>query len=456
MGWFSRWFRQDEDDIADAYGDAEPSVLRGEGPARRQRKILPRFRGTASDQVRSGTRMQDRIRIKLRSAFTPSRPVMDEAMFAGRTKLLETLIRSIEEQHLHLVLFGSRGIGKTSTLHVLSSIAQDARYVVRYIPCGERTEFDELFRTILAEIPLLYHESYDPTSSEIEEGLSFADLVSDTPLTVALLSDLLAKVSSTRLLIVLDEFDRAHSVEFRRAVAELIKNLSDRGSRVQLVIAGVAQNLTEIIEHIPSIRRNILGVQIPNMTDEEIRELINNGQSASGIEFDGDALRVITDVALGLPYLASLLSQHACLAALDRDARVVGRKDVERGLEQALEEIELRIAPAMRHRIQTAFASGREKDLGLLARLALLNSGRLDFAQVEAAVSTSLRGKDYLEARAAEHGLVARIPDDHSEAYTFVDDGVPLFLWMRLTNDHVLRPLLLKNRVESTVGREQR
>ena len=247
---------------------------------------LPRFHGTAGDQVRVGTKGKlDHIRFRLRNSFTPARPVTKPGMFAGRAELLSNLIRSIEDQQLHVVLFGARGIGKTSTLHILCQIAQEARYLVRYSSCSEDIEFDELFRAILEDIPLLYHANYEPTADEVEEGLNFSSLVGDAPLTVSQVSDILSRISGTRLLIVLDEFDRVHSRDFRRAIAELIKNLSDRASRVQLVVSGVASNLTEIIEHIPSIRRTILGLPVPVMVDEEILEMIQIGEAESGLRF---------------------------------------------------------------------------------------------------------------------------------------------------------------------------
>ena len=120
-----------------------------------RREDLPRFHGTAADQIRAGRGSPlEQIRFRLRNAFTPSRPVVEPAMFAGRTKLLRTLIRSIEDQQLHVVLFGERGIGKTSVLHILRQIAQEARYIVRYASCGEDTEFSDFFRAILQDIPL--------------------------------------------------------------------------------------------------------------------------------------------------------------------------------------------------------------------------------------------------------------------------------------------------------------
>src|SRR3546814_8733355 len=75
-----------------------------------------------------------------------------------------------------------------------------------------------------------------------------------------------------------DEFDRATSRSFRRSIAELIKNLSDRSARVQLVVAGVAANFMELIEHIPSIRSNVLNLELPRMDDSEVDEMLQRSE----------------------------------------------------------------------------------------------------------------------------------------------------------------------------------
>jgi hypothetical protein len=437
MGWISSLFGRTEEEYAEPDPAAEPiAFVPAEMPVDRTR-TLPRFRGNAADQLSVHSRLHDRVRLQLRKAFTPARPVMDPAMFAGRTNLLHTVIRAIEDQYLHVVLFGPRGIGKTSTLHVLCGIARESRYIVRYVSCGERTRFDALFRAVLADIPLLFHERYDPTAREIEEGLSFADLLDDRPLTVDLASDILGKVAGTRLLIVLDEFDRASDTDFRRSVAELIKNLSDRGSRVQLVIAGVAQNLTEIIEHVPSIRRNILGLLLPNMTREEIAELIGNGQQVSGMTFTPKALRLISLAALGLPYLASLVAQHAGLTALDRDSTTIDHSDVERGIGQVLDHLDLRIAPDVRGRMERAIENGHGRVLGRLAQIALANSFRLPVMEIERELGGPVHTSTMLRDLEDRYRLVAPVLPDESGAYGFTDDGVPLFLWVRLMHGHV-------------------
>lgn len=443
MSWISRLFSRSNRDSAtllpaprpQAAAPARVRITGGDG----RKDDLPRFHGTAADQIRPGRGGPlEQIRFRLRNAFTPSRPVVEPAMFAGRIKLLRTLIRSIEDQQLHVVLYGERGIGKTSVLHILRQIALEARYIVRYASCGEDTDFSDFFRAILQDIPLLYHSDYAPTSEEIEEGFSLADLLPDAPLTVAQISDVFAKLSRTRVLIVLDEFDRANGPHFRRSVAELIKNLSDRSIRVQLVIAGVASNLTELIEHIPSIRRNILGLQVPNMTREEIEELIRNGESVCGLKFTPEAVDLVCEAAYGLPYLANLLCQHAGIAALDRQATAVERVDVVEAVQQTVDEIRDRISQDSKFHISKAIADGHAHLLGVIARAALYTGGRVVPEQMKDVVG----GEDVsalLESLSQNYHLLARIPGDLANAYGFAEEGVPIFLWMQYVQSDLTR-----------------
>ena len=445
MNWLSSLFKKREEDVDQhAAGMAHTDLAPPPAPSRptRRSRALPRFRGSSSDQLPSDTHLLDRVRVQLRRAFTPARPIMDTAMLAGRTELLHTMIRAIEDQYLHVVLFGPRGIGKTSILHVLCNVAQESRYLVRYVSCGERTTFDGFMRSVMADIPLLFHASYDPTAAEIEEGLSFADLLDDRPVSVDQASDILSKIAGTRILIVLDEFDRAIEADFRRSVAELIKNVSDRGARVQLIIAGVAHNLTEIIEHVPSIRRNIFGLLVPNMSQDEIAELISNAQAASGMSFTPKALQLISLSALGLPYLASLVGQHAGFAALDRSSTTIDHCDVQRGIEQVVEHLRLRIAPDVRTHLACAIQGGLRDELVRLAKVALTNSYLLPHEELYARPgrpSTEIGEDGDSDIAKLQHGhrLIIQDRGSPTASYRFADDGVPLYIWTMLMQQHV-------------------
>ena len=230
---------------------AEPTPsepLRAPGAAAR----LPRFAIPATDDLADfaghrGPLSPAQQRLALAEALAPAQPVTAMERFAGRADVLEALIAAIEQQRAHVVLYGERGIGKTSLVHVFAETAREARYLVFYGSCGVEASFDEMFRAFAAQIPLLYHGDISPTADEEEHGRSFADLIGEGDLDPRELADLFGRLVGTRVILILDEYDRVEDLSFRRNVAELIKNLSDRAARVQLVLAGVALNLEELI-----------------------------------------------------------------------------------------------------------------------------------------------------------------------------------------------------------------
>lgn len=386
---------------------------------------LPFFKVLATDQLHRGRGSDaDKARAKLREAFTPSQPVSRISMFAGREAVLTRLIRAIEDQQLHVVVYGERGIGKTSLLRILTRLADEAKYIVCYTSCGENSSFSDMFRSIAAAIPMLFHSDYAPTQSEIESGGTLADLLPTGEVTPHQVSELFSKLSSTRVLVILDEFDRSPNGAFRRMIAELVKNLSDRSTRVQMVIAGVAGNLAELVEHIPSVRRNILGLQIPNMTSAEVDELISRGSESCGLTYDKDAIDLITHISCGLPYIASLLGQHAGIGALDRRSTQVLQSDVAHALELVADETRQRLSDRSLRAAKRLQVEGKQAPLLKLADIALHNAGIVDLVGGSMDLGEAL--KIGLEAQ-----LIEPVGEDIGERFRFIEEGVPVYLWMQ-------------------------
>jgi hypothetical protein len=352
--------------------------------------VLPRFKSTAADQV--DRRRSDRfisMRMKLRNAFTPAQPIADRLLFAGRTEILSTMISAIEDQRLHLVLYGERGIGKT------------------------------------------YHTNFGPTTEEAEAGSTLAELLPEN-FTPRQFADLCVKLTGTRALIILDEFDRAESGEFRRDLAEALKSLSDRSVRVQVVIGGVAADLGELVEHIPSIRRNILAIRVPLMTEEEIQTLIATGERASGLVFDAMARDLVSTIACGWPYVASLICHHAGLHAIESARSTVIPGDVLAALDETLGELRSRITRNIHVQVDRMMAEGMGKLLALVAGAAQKAGDAFTLADIEADAAKTAdaqAGKRLVEQLSSEHVLIERLDDADGVRFAFLDEGLPQYLW---------------------------
>lgn len=399
---------------------------------------FPRFR-TASlgdHSPRAESEALTQTRVALRSVFTPAQPVTDRKMFAGRIKVLARLIEIIEDRLSHVVIFGERGIGKTSLLHILSDLAEESRYVVLHGTCGAGSRFDEMFRKLLESIPLLYLKNISPTGPEVESGASFASRLPAGGFDARELSDLLAQIAGIRVLIILDEYDRLENEQFRQYTAELIKNLSDRAAPVQLVIAGVSSNLHELIGYIPSIRRNVIGVPLPHLTAEETQALVGLGNSVAGVSFASESVEMIHSLANGSPYVTRLICHHASGIALDNGRTNVIIDDIVASLDRMVEEAEGRLAYGPALRVRHLEIGDRGALLGSIARIASTPDGwftRSDLALGEGGNATI----EMVEKTLIPAGLVEVGGEDPEPRYRFIDEGLPNYLWLMVARNQI-------------------
>ena len=390
---------------------------------------IPRFKGArAADPA-----LTRDIQSRLRMAFGASQPVSDSRYFAGRQETLARIIAALEGEGAHAVVFGERGIGKTSLMHILADTARTARYLVIYDSCGADTRFDTMFRSILGQIPLIYHKDTPPNSSEAEKGSSFESLLPTGPVSAREASDLLTCVTGTRLLIVLDEYDRIEDPNFRRQTAELIKNLSDRMAAVHIIVAGVAEDLDGLIDYIPSIRRNIAAIEVPGMDTDEVREILRIGSETSGLAFEDGAAERVAHYAGGSPYVARLICLYAAIITNADRQSTVTLANINRGAERVVREWHERMPSAIKRRLEHP-RSPAQDDLLLAAAIAAdVNHSRFTLSDIrEALVENHMHPPADLRQQIERLDLIRCVEQSEPALYALIDPGLAAYLRLRV------------------------
>ena len=75
------------------------------------------------------------LKFRIGRVFTPSAPINKASLFAGRKKQINTLMNAISQRGQHAVLFGERGVGKTSLANILKDLLGDTDFIIASTNC---------------------------------------------------------------------------------------------------------------------------------------------------------------------------------------------------------------------------------------------------------------------------------------------------------------------------------
>ncbi len=342
----------------------------------------------------------------LREVFTPTRPQRSLRRVAGRQVELLRIFRAIALDRAHVVLYGERGRGKTSLVNLVAAAARSAGYMVGRVACASDSDFEAIMRGLARDLPaslLAAPATADSTLEGCEAALPPGRL---QPRDIA---GLPGRLSGKRLVLIADEFDRVEDTATRTILADTIKQVSDRGAALSFVVVGVSDSLEELLGRHPSIQRNILGLPLPLLSDQEIGNILEQARRDVGISFPPEIQQEVAAVARGVPYMAQLLGLHAGVETMARDAAIVSRADLQAAFGRAVDEADPHLATLYQ---------------------ALTRGGR-DRAMREALAAIAGGAQDRF-GRFAAFGE----PDGHRVAERAIDPE----LWQRLIDGAAVRP----------------
>ncbi len=91
----------------------------------------------------------------IHDAFTPGSPIDSKDLFAGRKRQREKLMNTILQKGEHAILFGERGVGKTSLANIIYDllvVMGKFDYQRAKVNCGQGMTFEQIWRTAFKQL----------------------------------------------------------------------------------------------------------------------------------------------------------------------------------------------------------------------------------------------------------------------------------------------------------------
>jgi Cdc6-like AAA superfamily ATPase len=304
---------------------------------------------------------------RLAEAFRPAAPIDRKGLFAGRVDQIGELFSVVGQPGQHAVVYGERGVGKTSLTSVVAELLRGSNVATVRVICDSSDDFSSIWRKALGEVGLRTTTPGVGFASLAAEGSEPASVLLGsgrvTPYEVMRALESLAGERS--LAIFIDEFDRIVNHDDRALFAETIKTLSDRIVGATIVLIGVADDIDELIREHRSIERALVQIRMPRMSREELAEIATRGIEAAQMTIQKAAVDSVTGLSQGLPHYTHLLTQLAGQAALSARRAKVETLDMDAAVERAIDRAGQSIAEAYRRG-----TSGRDPQLLLACALA--------------------------------------------------------------------------------------
>jgi len=337
--------------------------------------------------------------------FTPAQEIQESDRFAGRSEQLEDLSTALQSRGAQIVMYGQRGVGKSSLARQLQKLAVNDKAVVQrleheptapldYLPvfvaCDDSVgDINRLLIRLLnddeALAPWVPFKVVEKSSSSslnpkfsvkvIELGGEKSDALIErareteadlTSVFINACKELVRSgVAKDGLLIIVDEFDR---IKNRSGLASLMKTLGPEG--VTFALVGVATTIQDLVTDHESVARQLADGAIPvhPMSEDELNEIFDRAEALLGktYKFAESARNWVIEIARGHPFYVHLLGKHSLIAA-----RAKGVTEIDEEISRsALAEIALKgSAPIQESAYKTAIGHSYTREL-ILKRFA--------------------------------------------------------------------------------------
>jgi Cdc6-like AAA superfamily ATPase len=330
--------------------------------------------------------------------FSPSAPIDERSLFAGRETQVRTVVDAINQKGQHAIIYGERGVGKTSLSNVLHSFLGQQKFPVLAprVQCEAADNFDKVWHRVFDKIELMREKKTMRMQSATErESYRASELLEGGDVSPDDVRRILAIISSAAVsIVIIDEFDRL-TKERRRPFADTVKTLSDHAVPATVILLGVADSVDELIHEHQSVERALVQVSMPRMSSDEIRQIIHTGLQKLGMTIKPDALQRIVVLSQGLPHYTHLIGLYSARAALDAKTLEIDEEIVGKAIEKAVDGAQQSISSAWHEATRSQRKDNILADVLLSCALAETDQQNTFSAQDVRAPMREITGKPY-------------------------------------------------------------
>jgi hypothetical protein len=314
--------------------------------------------------------------------FRPRTPIDSAKLFAGRLRQIKDLVDVIYEPGGHAIIYGERGVGKTSLANIVHEKIAPQILSIKAIAvdCSTKARFTDIWSQAL--------DGFEIDDQPVPQVLANAS----TPYALYNILDALPKTMD--YVFIFDEFDRLKDDDVRPLMADTIKHLSNKpSSRVTIIVVGVANTITDLFKDHESISRATTQIKMPRMSPGELHAIIDERLPHLHMSIDDEVTDRMVRYSQGLPGYMHLLGQLACRSALSRKSLKIEDLDLKDAVAKALEKAD----QSTRHDYYKATTSSHPdatyREVLLACALAETNELGKFFAKSIRAPYSKIRGK---------------------------------------------------------------
>ena len=322
------------------------------------------------------------LRMAAQNLFNPKTPIDDDKLFAGRIDQVNNLLDVVYEPGGHAIIFGERGVGKTSLAKIMpkkiAPIIPNIN-VPEPISCMTGDDFYKIWGNAFNDYsagvrtPAEHFKSRD-NPYEILNAL--ADLPDDK-----------------KHIFIFDEFDRVDDDKTYHLMADVLKHLSNNPGNVTIIIVGVGDTLLDLFGKHESIVRCCEQIKMPRMSDKECFAILDDRLPRIRFEIDRDVRVKIVKMSQGLPGYVHLLGQLTLKRAIEAQRLMITVQDLDDALSEALEKADHNARSDYYKAVSSSAKDNKYKEVLLACALAESNEMGYFFAGDVRKPYSKIRGR---------------------------------------------------------------